>query len=144
MPYADIEMKVAELLGDALPDDVTIRRGRHAPDAMQSVSVKPGSADRQAQGSQGRVSHWQVLIEMRVSSGLDLSDWHNDVLGIREQVIDTLDKYPTLDGMRDVTGSIVATLDEPSTETEGRLYTWKQVARVEVTEYATVRGGEYA
>ncbi len=147
MAYASIEKKVFDLLTDAFTDDddVTITRGFHSANALQSIAVRPGAADRQAQGTSGRVSTWVVEVAIKISSGLDLADWHTDVLSIRQAIIDELDSRPTLDGTPNVTGCLLATIGEPTYDTSGRTHTFEQVCFVEVKEYALLTGvGEYA
>lgn len=143
MAYADIEARVYELLARAFPGDTSVSRGYHTSDNLSSIAVRPGRADRQAQGVQGRLSEWQVEIEMIVSSGVDLSKWHDEVLQMRQTVVDTLDMYPTLNMLQGVTGSMLTTLDEPITDTDSRIHKWTQIARLEVKEIVTIRGGEY-
>ena len=69
MSYATIEAKVYDLLAANLDDDVIVRRGYHQPDALKSVAVRPGSATRNMSGQGTMGNHWQVQIEIRVSTG---------------------------------------------------------------------------
>ena len=144
MSYAQIEERVHSLVALALPADVSCTRGYHSPNQLRSVAVRPGRADRQAQGQNGRTSAWTIEISLQISSGLDLSEFHDDVLSIRESIVSTMDKYPTLNGMRDVTGATLTSISEPAYSTEGRVHTYVQTLFAEVKEYALITGGEYA
>ena len=83
MSYSSIEEKVHDLLTDALPDTTSVTRGYHQPDSLSSVCVRRGAATRRMHGERGRSSDWVVEVEMKVSSGLNLADWHDSVLELR-------------------------------------------------------------
>ena len=144
MAYADIERKIHELLNGALDDDISVTRGYHSPNQLKSVAVRPGSAAREQSGPRGRLNRWTIEVAIQISSGLDLSEFHDDVLSIRQTAIDTLDGYPTLDQMQGVTACMVTSISEPQNSTEGRVHTFSQVLFVQVLEHTTVTGGEYA
>ena len=144
MSYATIEERVHSLIDTALDDDVSVTRGFHAANELKSVAVRPGRADRQQQGERGRLSHWYVEIALRVSSGLSLSEFHDDVLSIREIITSTLDAYPTLDLLAGVTYVMLESMNEPTYESSGRSHSYQQTCYVHVKEYATITTGEYA
>ena len=143
MAYADIEEKTHALLETALDDDVSVSRGYHVPNELRSIAVRPGSAAREQSGPRGRLNRWTIEVGIQISSGLDLSEFHDDVLEIRQTAIDTLDVYPTLDQMQGVTSCMVTSISEPQNSTEGRVHKFSQVLFVQVTEHTTVSGGEY-
>ena len=140
--YADIESRVHSLLALALDSDTSITRGYHQPNQLKSVAVRPGAATRGTQGPQGRLSHWTVEVALKMSSGLSLPDFHNYVLEVRQTIIDTLDSYPTLDGLAGVTHSMLTSIGEPSYSTEGRVHTFEQVLYAEVKEITTIKYAE--
>ena len=144
MSYANIEQKIHSLLTLALDGAVHCTRGFHSPNQLKSVAVRPGAADRQMQGERGRVSKWTVEVAIKVSSGLDLSDFHESCLFIRQQVIDAIDERPTLDLLSGVTGAMLTSIGEPSYETAGRVHTFEQTCYIECKEVSTISTGEYA
>ena len=145
MSYATIEMKIHDLLSNALDDSVSCTRGFHQPNELSSAAVRPGRAERQQQGPQGRLSTWVVEVALKISSGLSLTEFHSDCLEIRQTIVDTLDAYPTLELLAGVTGCMVTSMSEPVyTTSSGRTHTFEQVLYVEVKEVTTVTTGEYA
>ena len=79
------------------------------------INIYPGSiSSRQVSAAPRKISaNWSINIELRVAFNKEISEIHDNIITIRQTLVDHLDKYPTLNGAQGVTDTMVSSASEP-------------------------------
>jgi len=107
----------------------------------KAIVLQPGPFTREHQAFQYMRTQWTINIELYIPFGGEMSTVASNIRSVRQEVIDHLDKYPTLDGTAGIVLSLLQGAGEPEVWNDGRKYLFRQVMSLMVEERGTV---EYA
>ena len=104
------------------------------------VILQPGSfGTRNVAAAPRRMrTPWTILIELYIPYRGDISDIATQLRTIRQEIIDHVDKYPTLNGIAGVVHAQIASGQEPAMWQGQDRNWWRQVILCNVEERATV------
>ena len=109
----------------------------------KAVILNPGSViQRDLHGAPRRVrTLWVVHIELWIPFRTDLSQINSDIRTERQNILDKIDQYPTLNGSANMINAMITSHDEPNIfdpmRGEGNRY-WSQAFNCEVEERVSV------
>lgn len=108
----------------------------------RAVVINPGSiSNREVVGLPRRIqTEWEILIELFVPFQGEISTASAAIRADRQELLDHLDKYPTINGVANVTHAFVGHGTEPEVWSGESQSFWKQtlVMRVLETYTATI------
>src|SRR5437870_9577044 len=152
MSYAAIEARVQSLLqartdifdrtADVSLSDERVLDAGSAPYAI----LWPGPFQEEHAGAQRVRTTWHVLVELFEKYTADDTAWNN-LKATRENVVVELRKWPTLNGLAGVKRTQVvngADILPVYDENDNGPFFLSQVVELEVDEYSSITGGEYA
>lgn len=150
MSYSTIEAAVQTILqGLSQYSDSDVTRGDYRVlDQIQTdcAVLTPGSFGEPQRISQASYRAWDVLVDIFYIFRDDGSSWENFCTS-RDNVVDELEKYPTLDGTSGITAVEVSATSDPlevfDADGRGPFYLTQQL-RVAVLERSDTTGGEFA
>ena len=104
----------------------------------KAVILTPGRFTRETAAERWMRSNWVVNMELYVAFGGEISTVASNIRSERQNIIDKVDQYPTLNS---ATGVVLARLtggDEPEVWQMGAMQFWKQILYCEIQERAVV------
>ena len=100
----------------------------------KAVVLEPASFDRGRKSTEYYSTLWRININLFVPFGGEMSTVAANIRTYRQELIDQLDKYPTLNGASNITISLLAGGGEPEIWNSNRQYIWRQVLVYEARE----------
>lgn len=151
MSYSTVEAKVQSLIQAlATYDDEDVTRGdervldRGSP---PYVVLKPGTLVREPGAIYGVfLTTWTVILDLFTRHMGDGTEW-TDLQTYRQEIIDTMEKYPTLNALSGVLEAQIVSGEKPREirdKAGGGPHFLAQRLALQVVERSTVTGGEYA
>jgi len=107
---------------------------------VRAVVLMPGGIPRREVLAAPRYVHtlWVINVELYIPFLTDISDIHEAMRVDRQELIDHIDKYPTLNKVADVVNAFITGATEPEEWIGESRRWWRQVLRCEVSENVTV------
>jgi len=108
----------------------------------QAVILMPGGFTRNMEASNYVRSVWSTNIELWIPWRGEQSTSSASIKTVRQNIIDKLDKYPTLNSVSGVVRARLVSAGKPETWQTGAKQFWKQVMVMEVEERTVVSYSE--
>ena len=144
MAYVDVENGVAAVIkllsgyndtNVAVGDYKVLSSGKPRVVILDTGAV---NIHEVAQSTRRMRTVWIVKIMLFVRFSKDVSTISADIRGYRQEILDQLDKYPTLNGVSGVITALVTRLSQPAIWSGGERNWWLQTMDMEVEERYTV------
>ena len=141
MAYDDVEEGILNILstlatytvGDNLSrgDARVIAKGRKRTVILHTGGI----SGRQVIATPRKIStNWQTDIELRIRFNKDVDEIHQEIIDARQEIMDTMDIYPTLNGVAGVKQALITGASQPEVwQGEARNY-WVQNLSCSTTE----------
>lgn len=148
MSYDAIEQRLMELLqGIAGYSSANVSRGDTrilAAGKDKNIILHTGGVpQREVVATNRRIrTNWEILIDLHVRFAGELSTSNQFIVDRRQEVLDRLDGYPTLNGLTGVTHAFVVGAREPELWVGESRNWWKQTFVLQVLELHTAYNQE--